>query len=94
MDQNSTVSRDVGAVLAEFAGLMADERSAQLILERLGAYCTELLPVTGVGVLLKNVKGDLEAVTAHRTLRGARSGGHDLFRSLSRVVSARSTGCR
>lgn len=45
--------RDVGKVLAEFAQTVAEQPSAHTILERLGNYCTELLPVHGVGVLLR-----------------------------------------
>jgi GAF domain-containing protein len=58
-------ARDIGPVLAEFAQLMADDREPKSILERLGAYCTELLPVHGVGVLLRNEKGELEVATAN-----------------------------
>ena len=57
--------RDLGAVLAEFAQLMTEDRSPQLVLERLASYCTELLPVHGVGVLLKTATGGLEAATAN-----------------------------
>ena len=63
-------TRDIGSVLAEFARLMADDREPQVILERLGAYCTELLPVHGVGVLLRSPNGGMEVATAN-TEKGA-----------------------
>jgi len=65
MAQETSNRRDLGAVLAEFAQLMVEERSPQLILERLGSYCTELLPVLGVGVLLRTAEGGLEAATSN-----------------------------
>ena len=49
---------------------MADDREPKVILERLGEYCTELLPVHGVGVLLRNPKGGMEVATAN-TEKGA-----------------------
>ena len=58
-------SRDIGAVLAEFAQTMAEDRDPRVILERLGDYCTELLPVHGVGVLLRTVDGNIEVGTAN-----------------------------
>jgi GAF domain-containing protein len=67
---DTRATRDIGLVLAEFAQLMADDRDPQVILERLGEYCTELLPVHGVGVLLRNPKGGLEVATAN-TEKGA-----------------------
>ncbi|MPZ71871.1 MAG: ANTAR domain-containing protein [Nitriliruptorales bacterium] len=56
---------DLAAVLAEFAQLMVDDRTPKQILERLGQYSTELLPVDGIGVLLRTPEGGLEAVSAN-----------------------------
>jgi GAF domain-containing protein len=58
-------SRGIGAVLAEFAQEMANERSPADILNRLADYCTELLPVQGVGMLLKSAGGQIEFGTAN-----------------------------
>jgi len=60
--------RDIGAVLAEFARSAVDQPSLEQILARLGDYCTELLPVTGVGVLLRNANGGMEVATANTEL--------------------------
>ena len=49
--------RDLGRVLGEFATVMAGELDAADVLARLGDYCTELLPVKGVGVLLRAEDG-------------------------------------
>ena len=65
MSSDTSPPRDIGAVLAEFATLMVEDNSVQAVLERLGAYCTELLPVHGVGVLLRSPKGGLEVATAN-----------------------------
>ena len=58
-------SRPIGAVLAEFAQAVSLEQGPQAILERLSDYCTELLPVHGVGVLLRTVDGNIEVGTAN-----------------------------
>lgn len=57
--------RNIGAVLAEFAQEMAQQRGPLAILERLSDYCTELLPVHGVGVLLRTADGAIEVGTAN-----------------------------
>lgn len=58
-------SRDIGTVLTEFAQAMSEEQGAKAILERLSDYCTELLPVHGVGVLLRTADGGIEVGTAN-----------------------------
>ncbi len=58
-------SRPIGAVLAEFAQAVAHDDDASAILHRLGDYCTELLPVHGVGILLRTVDGNIEVGTAN-----------------------------
>lgn len=60
--------RDLGTVLAEFAKHMADPPDAESVLERLATYCTELLPVYGVGVLIRRDDGGLEVGTASTEL--------------------------
>jgi hypothetical protein len=60
--------RDIAVVLAEFARTMAEEPTPQHILERLGDYCTEMLPVHGVGILLRTSKGGIEVGTANSEL--------------------------
>jgi GAF domain-containing protein len=57
--------RDLGQVLAEFARAMSPEQTPHEILERMGSYATELLPIHGVGVLLKSSSGGLEVATAN-----------------------------
>lgn len=59
-------TRDIGTVLAEFAQVLADEHDVGDILELLGNYCTELLPVHGIGVLLA-MDGELTVATANTT---------------------------
>lgn len=59
-------TRDIGTVLAEFAQILADEHDVGDILELLGNYCTELLPVHGIGVLLA-MDGELTVATANTT---------------------------
>jgi GAF domain-containing protein len=56
--------RDIGAILAEFASQMAEQRSPEEILEQLTDYCTELLPVHGAGILLRE-GDDLRVGTAN-----------------------------
>jgi len=60
--------RGIGEVLAEFAGVMADQQGSTAILERLGDYCTELLPVHGVGLLLRSPDGGMAIATANTDL--------------------------
>jgi hypothetical protein len=57
--------RDTAAVLTEFSQIMVEQRSVSDILLRLGDYCTELLPVDGVGILLRNGDGQLGVATAN-----------------------------
>lgn len=57
--------RDLGAVLAEFATLLAEEHGPQEIFQRLGNYCTELLPVHGIGVLLRTADNGIEVATSN-----------------------------
>jgi GAF domain-containing protein len=56
---------DLPGVLAEFALLVGGQHTAADVLERLGQYVTELLPVHGVGLLLRGLEGDLEVATAN-----------------------------
>lgn len=65
MSADTAPARDIGVVLAEFATLMVEDNSMQAVLERLGSYCTELLPVHGVGVLLRSPNGGMEVATAN-----------------------------
>lgn len=65
MADQAADGRDLGQVLADFAQVMAAEHTPQRILERMGDHCTELLPVHGVGVLLKSAAGGLEVATAN-----------------------------
>jgi GAF domain-containing protein len=65
MSSADSPSRDTGAVLAEFATLMVADNSVEAVLKRLGEYCSELLPVHGVGVLLRSPKGGMEVATAN-----------------------------
>jgi hypothetical protein len=58
--------RDLGPILAEYAEIMAGESTPAQILERLAGYVTELLPVHGVGVLLREGEGEeLDVATAN-----------------------------
>ena len=56
--------RGVPQVLAEFAQLVAGEHGIEEILQALGDFSTELLPVDGIGVLLA-VDGNLRFATAN-----------------------------
>lgn len=47
----------MGEVLAEFAQFISQGRSTEEILARLGDYCSELLPIHGVGVLFRESEG-------------------------------------
>jgi hypothetical protein len=68
--QTSGSSRDLGAVLAEFASVMADQRTVEEILNRSGDYITELLPVHGVGVLMRDPAGKLLTFATANTAVG------------------------
>lgn len=48
------ITRDLPAILVEYAGAMSKQSEPRDILERLGSYCNELLPVDGVGALLRD----------------------------------------
>lgn len=63
--QTSGGGRDLPAILVEYAGVMTEQREPREILERLGDYCTELLPVDGVGALLRDGDGGLVIATAN-----------------------------
>lgn len=65
MAQQQHSRRDIGAVLAAFAQQMGEQQGPAEILNRLSDYCTELLPVHGVGVLLRNGNGHVEVGTAN-----------------------------
>lgn len=56
--------RPVETVLAEFVQIVGREHDANDILRAVGDYCTELLPVHGVGVLLL-ADGKLSVATAN-----------------------------
>ena len=62
---NGGETRGIGEILAEWATTMAEYQTVEQILNRLGDYVTELLPVHGVGVLLRGEKGELEVATAN-----------------------------
>lgn len=51
--------------LAEFAGLLTGEHQAEDLLARLTDYCTDLLPLHGAGVLLRDENDDLTFATAN-----------------------------
>lgn len=57
-------SADIGPVLAEFAQVLADEHDTGDILDLLGNYCSQLLPVHGIGVLMA-ADGKLTVATAN-----------------------------
>lgn len=65
MAEQTASARGIGAVLVEFAQHMAEERDPAEILNRLSDYCTELLPVHGVGVLLRDEDGNIAVGTAN-----------------------------
>lgn len=56
--------RDLPGVLADFARGLPEYRSVEEVLQALGDYCTELLPVDGIGVLLVE-DGDLSVATSN-----------------------------
>ena len=56
--------RPVETVLAEFVQIVGREHDANDILHAVGDYCTELLPVHGIGVLLAS-DGKLAVATAN-----------------------------
>jgi transcriptional regulator with GAF, ATPase, and Fis domain len=64
MDQ----TRPVAEVLADFAQILAEDHTAEDILARLGDACAALLPVDGVGVLLRQDDGGLMMATSNSEL--------------------------
>lgn len=64
MTDKKPKAREIGDILAEFSQTMVEQKGPRDILERLGNYVTELLPVHGVGVLLKADSG-IEVATAN-----------------------------
>ena len=56
---------DVAGALVEFAAALPGYRTAKDVLLAVGDYCTELLPVDGVGVLLREESGGLGVATAN-----------------------------
>lgn len=57
--------RGLADALVEFATLLTDEHSVGDILSAMARYCTTLLPVHGVGVLLRGPQGGLAVATAN-----------------------------
>lgn len=64
---------DVVRALVEFAQGLSDERSVKAVFEALGDRCTELLGVTGVGVLVVE-EGELTVITTNSELGDAVEG--------------------
>lgn len=56
--------RDIAQALVEFAQGLYDSRSVEAVLQDLGNFCTRLLPVDGVGILLLE-DGDLTVATTN-----------------------------
>lgn len=54
---------ELGAVLGDFAQLLVEDYRVEDVLDRLGHYCTALLPVDGMGVLLSADGSRLEVAT-------------------------------
>ena len=66
MERPEDVSwEDFAGYLADFAQVLATEHTGDEIVARLGAYCTDLLPVHGVGVLLRTETGGLEVASSN-----------------------------
>ena len=65
MTTSDVPRRDIGTVLADFARAMADQAGPREILQRMGDSCTDLLPVYGVGVLIRSASGGMEVATAN-----------------------------
>lgn len=58
--------RELAEILAEFAQILTGQHELRDILVRLGDYCTELLPVDAIGVLISpDGAGELEVATAN-----------------------------
>ena len=55
-------------LLRNFAVLLSDDHTVDDILNSLGDYCTKLLGVAGVGILLRDEKGELLVATANSEL--------------------------
>ena len=56
--------RDVAQVLVEFARTLSDEQSVESIFAALGEYCTDMLDVSGTGILLLE-EGNLVVATTN-----------------------------
>jgi len=63
-DEDTGDAVDVAMALVDFARSLQDCTSVEAVLQRLGDACLELLPVTGVGVLLAE-DGDLTVATTN-----------------------------
>ena len=68
MDATHSNGRELSTVLAEFASHMAGPPDAEGVIKRLADYAAELLPVYGVGVLVRRDDGGLEVATASTEL--------------------------
>ncbi len=64
MGEPLTPDHDLAAVLSEFARGLGRHESVEAVLQDLGDYCTRLLPVDGVGVLLLE-EGSLTVATTN-----------------------------
>lgn len=64
MREPLTPDHDLAAVLSEFARGLGRHESVEAVLQDLGDYCTRLLPVDGVGVLLVE-EGSLTVATTN-----------------------------
>lgn len=60
----STQGQTLAEILRDFATLLSDDHDTGDILDALGQYCVQLLPVDSVGVLLRDEAGDLQVATA------------------------------
>ena len=66
MERSADVSwEDFAGYLADFAQVLSAEQTADEIVARLGTYCTELLPVHGVGLLVRTETGGLEVASSN-----------------------------
>ena len=62
---STAAGRDLPAILVDYATVMTEQVQPADILNRLADYVTELLPVDGVGALLRNPEGGLVVATAN-----------------------------
>lgn len=56
--------RDIAAILVQYARTLSDDQTVESIFGTLGDYCTELLDVDGIGILLLE-EGDLVVATTN-----------------------------